>query len=161
MFDIGWGELLVIGIAALIFIGPKELPGVLRTLGQWMARIRRMAGEFQNQFQEAMREVELADLRKEVDEMAAQAASYSKFDPLASVRKDLEEAQRDIESTVADVPPAGTQPAAEPPVPTSPPVETNAEATPASLLGTPGPSLPLDRTDSETSNRVPGGSEPA
>ena len=43
MFDIGWGELVVIGVVALIAIGPKELPGVLRTLGQWMGKIRRMA----------------------------------------------------------------------------------------------------------------------
>ena len=59
MFDIGWCELLVIGIVALIVIGPKELPGALRTLGQWMGKIRRMAAEFQGQFQEAMREAEI------------------------------------------------------------------------------------------------------
>ena len=51
MFDIGWGELLVIGVVALIVIGPKELPGVLRSLGHWMGKIRRMAAEFQGQFQ--------------------------------------------------------------------------------------------------------------
>ena len=62
MFEIGWSELLLIGIVALIAIGPKELPTVLRTLGQWMSKLRRMASEFQNQFQEAMREAEMADL---------------------------------------------------------------------------------------------------
>jgi Tat protein translocase TatB subunit len=62
MFDIGGGELLLIGIVALIAIGPKELPTVLRTLGQWMGKLRRMASEFQNQFQEAVREAEMADL---------------------------------------------------------------------------------------------------
>jgi sec-independent protein translocase protein TatB len=66
MFEIGWGELLIIGIVALIAIGPKELPGVLRTLGQWMSKLRRMASEFQSQFHEAMREAELADLKKQV-----------------------------------------------------------------------------------------------
>ena len=45
MFEIGWGELLIIGVVALIAIGPKELPGVLRTLGQWMNNLRRMASE--------------------------------------------------------------------------------------------------------------------
>jgi sec-independent protein translocase protein TatB len=64
MFDIGWGELVVIGIVALIAIGPKELPTVLRTLGQYMGKVRRMANEFQGQFQEAMREAEMADLKK-------------------------------------------------------------------------------------------------
>ena len=69
MFDIGWGELVVIGIVALIAIGPKELPTVLRTLGQCMGKIRRMASEFQGQFQEAMREAEMADLKKQADDL--------------------------------------------------------------------------------------------
>src|SRR3974390_1278254 len=102
MLDFSWSELLVIGIVALVFIGPKELPGVLRTLGQWMSKVRRMASEFQNQFHEAMREAELADLKKEVDQMATQA-SYS-IDPLADVRKDMANAQRDIESALAGTP---------------------------------------------------------
>src|SRR6266576_2920606 len=106
MFDFSWSELLLIGIVALIFIGPKELPGVLRTLGQWMTKIRRMAGDFQNQFHDAMREAELGDLKKEVDEMSAQAANYSNFNPLTDVRKDLENAQREIESAVAGTPAA-------------------------------------------------------
>ena len=101
MFDFSWSELLLIGFVALIFIGPKELPGVLRTLGQWMSKIRRMAGDFQNQFHDAMREAELADLKKEVDEMAAHAANYTNFDPLADVRRQAEMAQRDIEGALA------------------------------------------------------------
>jgi sec-independent protein translocase protein TatB len=114
MFDLSWSELLLIGVVALIFIGPKELPGVLRTLGQWMSKIRRMAGDFQNQFHDAMREAELADLKKEVDEMAAQAANYSNLDPLADVRKEMENARRDIESTVADKPAAASPEVSEP-----------------------------------------------
>ena len=77
MFDIGWSELLLIGIVALIAIGPKELPGALRTLGQWMAKIRRMAAEFQGQFQEAMREAEIDQLKKDMDDMAAKAKDYT------------------------------------------------------------------------------------
>src|SRR4051812_31101882 len=92
MFDIGWGELMLIGVVALIAIGPKELPGALRTLGQWMTKIRRMASEFQGQFQEAMREAELHELRKEVDEMANEAAKYTHFDPVAEVSTQLEKA---------------------------------------------------------------------
>jgi sec-independent protein translocase protein TatB len=114
MFDFSWSELLLIGVVALIFIGPKELPGVLRTLGQWMAKVRRMAGDFQNQFHDAMREAELADLKKEVDEMAAQAGSYSHFDPLADVRKDMENAQREVESAVAGTPAAESPAVKEP-----------------------------------------------
>ena len=58
MFDIGGSELVVIAVVALIAIGPKELPGVLRMVGQWMGKARKMAAEFQGQFQEAMREAE-------------------------------------------------------------------------------------------------------
>ncbi|HEV3372884.1 MAG TPA: Sec-independent protein translocase protein TatB [Xanthobacteraceae bacterium] len=134
MFDFSWSELLLIGVVALIFIGPKELPGVLRTLGQWMSKIRRMAGEFQNQFHDAMREAELADIKKEVDEMAAQAAVYSNFDPLSDVRKEVESAQRDIESAVADKPaaerPAAGEPAAAPAT-DAPPAEPAAPVTAA------------------------------
>jgi sec-independent protein translocase protein TatB len=69
MFDIGGGELVVIGIVALIAIGPKELPTVLRTVGRYMGKIRRMSSEFQGQFQEAMREAEMADLKKHADDL--------------------------------------------------------------------------------------------
>ena len=81
MFDIGWGELLVIGIVALVVIGPKELPGVLRTLGQAMAKVRRMASEFQGQFQEAMREAEMQDIKKQVDDAARGITGYDPLDP--------------------------------------------------------------------------------
>src|SRR5438093_10498441 len=104
MFEIGWSELLLIGIVALIAIGPKELPTVLRTLGQWMSKLRRMASEFQSQFQEAMREAEMADLKKQVDEMTSQAQSYASFDPVSEVRKELDSTQQQIESAMADKP---------------------------------------------------------
>ena len=83
-------------------IGPKELPGTLRLLGQWMTKVRRMAGEFQNQFQEAIREAELHDLKKEVDEMASQATKYTNFDPLDDVRKEVETAMSTFDAKVAE-----------------------------------------------------------
>jgi sec-independent protein translocase protein TatB len=104
MFDIGWGELLLIGIVALIAIGPKELPGALRTLGQWTAKLRRMAAEFQNQFQEAMREAEMADLKKQVDELTTEARSFTNFDPVGEVRREFESTQRQIESAMTPNP---------------------------------------------------------
>jgi sec-independent protein translocase protein TatB len=113
MFEIGWGELLIIGIVALIAIGPKELPGVLRTLGQWMSKLRRMASEFQSQFHEAMREAELADLKKQVDDMTSQAQSYANFDPVGEVRRELESTQQQIESAMVEKPAVET---ASPPV---------------------------------------------
>ena len=107
MFDISWTEFLLIGVVALIFIGPKELPSVLRTLGQWTRRIRSMAADFQNQFQEAMREAEMADLKKQVDDIAHDIKSY---DPLKDVRADVEAAGRDIQSSLEK--PEGTSAAA-------------------------------------------------
>ncbi len=144
MFDIGWSELLLIGIVALIAIGPKELPGALRTLGLWMGKIRRMAAEFQGQFQEAMREAEIDQLKKDMDDMAAKAKDYTQFDPIEDVR-------RDIEKSVGELPsldePATATPSTEatadaqtaaPPQPSDdattalpPPAEQTAAATPA------------------------------
>jgi sec-independent protein translocase protein TatB len=92
MFDIGWSELLIIGIVALIAIGPKELPAVLRTVGQYMTKIRRMASEFQGQFQDAMREAEMADLKKEFDEVSETASDLTNYDPMADFQKDFDEA---------------------------------------------------------------------
>jgi sec-independent protein translocase protein TatB len=84
MFDMNWSEFVVIGVVALIVIGPKELPAVLRAIGQWTTKIRRMAGEFQSQFQEAMREAEMADLKKQVDGLGDAAKGViADFDPLA------------------------------------------------------------------------------
>jgi sec-independent protein translocase protein TatB len=157
MFDIGWGELLLIGIVALIAIGPKELPGALRTLGQWMGKLRRMASEFQGQFHEAMREAELADLKKQVDEMTTQAQSYANFDPVSEVRKEFESTRQEIESAMSDRPPADTSsstavaaeptkaPSAEAPRVEAPAVETpsiGAPSTEAPGTAPPGPAAP-------------------
>jgi sec-independent protein translocase protein TatB len=130
MFDIGWSELLIIGIVALIVIGPKELPGALRALGQWMTKIRRMASEFQNQFHEAMREAELAELKKEVDEMTAKAQSYAHFDPVEDIRKDIEKAvgpAPDLNSPAAETSAAAAATAAPATAETAPAPPTAAD----------------------------------
>jgi sec-independent protein translocase protein TatB len=112
MFDIGWSELVVIAVVALIAIGPKELPAVLRTVGQYMGKIRRMASEFQGQFQEAMREAEMADLKKSVDEMTDAAKGFTDFDPLASVKKEVDSFTADPLATTstASAPPEAVAP---------------------------------------------------
>src|SRR6201999_3179009 len=94
MFDIGWSEFLVIAGVALIAIGPKELPGVLRMIGQWMGKARKMAAEFQGQFQEAMREAEMADLKKSFDEVREAASGFSKGTLITSLQKDATNARR-------------------------------------------------------------------
>jgi sec-independent protein translocase protein TatB len=120
MFDIGWSELVVIAVVALIAIGPKELPGVLRMVGQWMGKARKMAAEFQGQFQEAMREAEMADLKKSFDEVKEAASGFTGGNLMTSLQKDVGAALRidDIDKPAVS---ATETPAIEPPVtPTTP-----------------------------------------
>jgi sec-independent protein translocase protein TatB len=69
MFDLSSGKLILIGVIALVVVGPKELPGLLRQAGRAIAKLRGMAGEFRQQFDEAMREAELDDVAKLVTDV--------------------------------------------------------------------------------------------
>src|SRR5437660_2315260 len=125
MFDIGWSELVVIAVVALIAIGPKELPGVLRMVGQWMAKARKMAAEFQGQFQEAMREAEMADLKKSFDEVKEAATGIASGNVMTSLQKDVSDS---LQIGSIDKP-ADTAAVTEPVTPTTP-----AEPTPATFV---------------------------
>ena len=94
MFDMSWGEVMVIGGVALIVIGPKDLPKALRTVGQMTAKVRRLASDFQGQFSEAMREAELDEVRREVDGINRQVSSATSaaFNPIQSIRDELKTA---------------------------------------------------------------------
>jgi sec-independent protein translocase protein TatB len=133
MFDIGWSELVVIAVVALIAIGPKELPGVLRMIGQWMGKARKMASEFQGQFQEAMREAEMADLKKSFDEVKEAATGLASGNIMTSLQKDVGDALKidDIDKPNLDM--AGDPQIAsaigEPVTPTTP-----AEPTPETFV---------------------------
>ena len=111
MFDIGWSEFLVIAVVALIAIGPKELPGVLRMVGQWIGKARKMAGEFQGQFQEAMREAEMADLKKSFDEVKEAATGFTSNNIMTSLHKDVGDA---LKIDDLDKPAASTETPATP-----------------------------------------------
>jgi sec-independent protein translocase protein TatB len=90
MFDIGASELLVIGAVALVVLGPKELPGLLRGIGEATAKIRRMASEFRGQFDDAMREAELDQAKKAFNDVNDVARSASTgFNPLDTIRNEL------------------------------------------------------------------------
>jgi len=114
MFDIGWGELVVIGVVALVAIGPKELPGVLRSLGQWMGKIRRMSAEFQSQFQEALREAEVADLRKEAEDIKSSVSSFAHYDPLAETSSTATHTDTPSEAAPSEVTPSEATPTTGP-----------------------------------------------
>lgn len=71
MFDIGWSELMVLGALALIVVGPRDLPKLLRSVGQYVGQARGMARDFQRSMDEAAREADIADM-KELRETAAE-----------------------------------------------------------------------------------------
>ena len=122
MFDIGWSEYAVIAVVALIAIGPKELPGVLRMVGQWVGKARKMATEFQGQFREAMREAEMADLKKSFDEVKEAATGFASGDVMTSLHRDVNSALG-----VDDKPAAPAEVTTSPQEAASPAVETASE----------------------------------
>ena len=107
MFDMSWGEIMVIGGVALVVIGPKDLPKALRTVGQMTSKVRRLAGEFQSQFSEAMREAELQDVKKEMEGLHRDVSSATSggFNPIQTIRDELKGA---VESTPGSAQQAST-----------------------------------------------------
>jgi sec-independent protein translocase protein TatB len=111
MFDIGWTEMLVIAIVMIVVVGPKDLPKMLRTFGRTTAKMRGMAADFQKQFNDALKEAELDDVKKSVD-------SLRSLNPAAEIRKQLnpfEQAAADVRSGVDAV--MKPKPAADPVAP--------------------------------------------
>ncbi|WP_298363346.1 Sec-independent protein translocase protein TatB [uncultured Bradyrhizobium sp.] len=143
MFDIGWSELVVIAVVALIAIGPKELPGVLRMVGQWMGKARKMASEFQGQFQEAMREAEMADLKKSFDEVREAATGITSGNIMTSLQKDVSDAlqiDKPVDAQVAsaiDAPVTSSDAPVTPTTPVEPTPETFAAAETHAAVGEP------------------------
>ena len=136
MFDIVWSELVLIGVVALVVLGPKELPGVLRMVGQWMGKARRMAADFQGQFQEAMREAEMADVKKSFDDIKEAAHDFTGGNLLSGAQKDVEEALKldtSRDTPVAESAVAESAPAAQA-APDIQPATSNS-ATPANVAG--------------------------
>ena len=89
MFDFDAGKIIIVGVIALIFIPPKDLPRVLRQVGQFVGKMRRMAAEFQGQFMDAMREADMADLRREAQKLSEAARASTGFDAVHDLNRDL------------------------------------------------------------------------
>ena len=104
MFDIAWSELALIGAVALVVIGPKDLPKVMRVMGQWTRKARLLAGEFQNNFDEMVRQADLDDVRRQVQAVNP-AALKDKVEAMVD-SKGIEEALRIDPLTAATVTPA-------------------------------------------------------
>ena len=133
MLDVGWTEILVIAIVLIIVVGPKDLPQMLRTFGRMMTKMRGMASDFRQQFDEALREADLEDVKKTIGEA-------QKLNPLNTIREAVnplrqmgDEIKADLQKTTSSV--TSTAPAATPAesVTGSVPVAVPSEAqTPAS-----------------------------
>ncbi|MEM0923020.1 MAG: Sec-independent protein translocase protein TatB [Pseudomonadota bacterium] len=141
MFDLGWTELLLIGAVALIVVGPKDLPRMMRTVGQYAGKARGMAREFQRSMDDAAREAdmeELKDIRKigsdiraatnfDFKEQAARAADSLTAPPKTDALAEFEKVKQKPEQQAAEIGPepsdaqsAEQQPAAMKPAETAP-----------------------------------------
>jgi len=151
MFDISWSEFAIIAVVALIAIGPKELPGVLRMVGQWIGKARKMAAEFQGQFQEAMREAEMADLKKSFDEVKEAATGFASGNVMTSLQRDVASA---LSVDGIDKPAAGTETASSTEASTGAPGETTQASAAASQPPAITAETPPDLAAPDTSSAV-------
>lgn len=121
MLDIGWTELLVIAVILIVVVGPKDLPPMIRAFGKMTSRLRRTAGEFRAQFDEALREAELDDLRKSVEDVRSLNPSNALRDAINPLRQMGNEIKADLQkATTPDAKAAAGIAASEPPVAPAP-----------------------------------------
>ena len=141
MFGIDSPELLVIAIVALVVIGPKELPGMLRSWGKWMAQMRGMASEFRGHVDEMVRQSELDDIKKQLD--ASPGLDLQSLDPTKQIKSAIQEGMAEGEKALAEAKAAIDNPLVEPEsapqVAVDPPTETAAITTEALPELAPGP----------------------
>lgn len=164
MFDLTSSKLLILGLVALIVVGPKDLPLLLRTIGKYVGMIRRQANEFRAQFDEAMRDQELANLKSEMEAVKSDVEGTIKG-TTSAVRDDIDAVTRDIDRELTPRPawtdPIDNHPPA-PPVTSAATIEapTPATGTPSS----PQPTIlarPLDPHEhAELENRINGATPP-
>jgi sec-independent protein translocase protein TatB len=141
MFGIDSSELLLIAIVALVVIGPKELPGLLRTWGKWMAQMRGMAAEFRGHVDEMVRQSDLDEVKKQLT--ASSGLDLQSLDPTKEIRSHIQEGMAEGEKAIAEGKSVFDNPLAEPEsapqiaaetlveTPAETPLETPAETAPA------------------------------
>lgn len=133
MFDLNFTELMVVAVVAIIVVGPKDLPRLMRTVGQWVGKVKRMARDFQRQLDDAVRDEELADLQKQVKELSRSTDNDIRrgLQPLPDRHAPSVEAARALPDTRAKA--LAAQTAGQGPVmtPLDPPVTPVPEPAPA------------------------------
>lgn len=126
MFDITSSKLLLLGIIALLVVGPKELPGLLRTIGKYVGMIKRQAAEFRAQFDEAMRESEIADLKKQVEDIGKEATGAIK-EAETAFQQEMAKVETETRAAIDSIDAKAADPAA---------VFTSDAVSPAAIEGT-------------------------
>jgi len=120
MFDLDFSKMIVVGIVALAVIPPKDLPRVMRTVGQAVGKMRRMAAEFQGQFMDAMREADLESVRKELEALNEKAKVEAELDAVKRELDALNDKARveaaSVSASLQSEPPKAVEPVAPPPV---------------------------------------------
>ena len=139
MFGIDSSELLLIAVVALVVIGPKELPGLLRTWGKWMAQMRGMAAEFRGHVDEMVRQSDLDEVKKQLT--ASSGLDLQSLDPTKEIRSHIQEGMAEGEKAIAEGKSVFDNPLAEPESAPQIAVETPAE-TPVEAAAETAPVLP-------------------
>ena len=101
--DLSWSHMLLVLVVALVVVGPKDLPKVMRTVGRWVAKARAMADQFRKSFDEMARQSELDELRKELDDLR-------NMRPLAATERTVNEALRPPDISVVPEPTPAVEP---------------------------------------------------
>jgi sec-independent protein translocase protein TatB len=117
MFDIGWSELLVIAVVLIVVVGPKDLPPMIRAFGKTMAGLRKMAGDFRSQFDEALKEADMDDVRQTISDVRNLNPTNSIRDAMNPLRQLGNEIRADLKgATTPPSSPATSAPAGAPAV---------------------------------------------
>jgi len=156
MFDLAWGELAVIAVVALVVIGPRELPRVLRTVGQWVTKARAVAREFQSSIDEIAREADLQDVKKHIDTLRDTNVTgllEKSMDPDGQIRRAFDPtALPDRSDTVAGEAPSIAAPSGETLASEVPPAAETPERV---ALGEQAPAAADERATAEASPSEP------
>ena len=116
MFDIGWTEMMVIAVVAIVVVGPKELPGMLRTFGQAMGKVRRMSRDFQRQFDDALKEADLDEVRKGIETVKKANPTHALRQAMSPIASEMTELDRAAKGAAGGATSPGPSAAVEPPM---------------------------------------------
>jgi sec-independent protein translocase protein TatB len=141
MFGIDGSEFLLIAIVALVVIGPKELPGLLRTWGRWMAQMRGMAAEFRGHVDEMVRQSDLDEVKKQLT--ASSGLDLQSLDPTKEIRSHIQEGMAEGEKAIAEGKSVFDNPLAEPESAPQIAAETLAETPAETLVETAAETAPV------------------